>query len=163
VFLLRASGRGWVVRVGVSDQDVVRVALGDPATLSFEALPGRTLAAVVSEVAEGASPLTGTYELELRLLAPAPELRSGLIAAAVIRPAPAASYGFVPIAALQEANDDQAAVYVPAGQAVERRAVRVAFIEGEQVAVAAGLDGVAAVVTDGAARLTTGARIEVQP
>ena len=49
VLILRAAGRGWVLRAGVSDRDVVRVALGDRAQITFDALPGRAFAATVAD------------------------------------------------------------------------------------------------------------------
>jgi RND family efflux transporter MFP subunit len=160
VLVLRAGARGWVLRAGVSDRDVVRVALGDRATLSFDALPEQAIAATVSEIAEGATPGTGSYELELRLATTSAPLRSGLIARATISPAATASYAFVPLEALQEGDGARAFVFVADGARVERRAVTVAYVEGERAAISAGLDGVAAVVTDGADRLGSGAAVQ---
>jgi multidrug efflux pump subunit AcrA (membrane-fusion protein) len=146
----------------VSDRDVVRVSLGDRASLSFDALPDRTFTATVSEIAEGATPVTGSYELELRIDPVAAPLRSGLIARAVITPAASALRAFVPLEALQEGDGSRAVVFVPSadGTRAERRAVTIAYLDGARAAIATGLDGVAAVVTDGAARLVEGAAIE---
>jgi hypothetical protein len=41
--------------------------------------------------------------------------------------------------------------------------VRIAFLAGDRVAIASGLEGVAAVVTDGAAYLDDGAAVTVRP
>ena len=163
VLLLRASGRGWVLRVGVSDRDVMRVALGDPASLRFGALPGRDFAATVSEIAESASATTGTYELELSVEAAGAPLRSGLLAQAVIRPSATERYGFIPIEALQEGSGGDASVFVASadGRRAVRRKVSVAYLDGEEVAIAHGLEGVSAVVRAGAEQLTPDAPIEV--
>jgi membrane fusion protein, multidrug efflux system len=162
VLILRAHGRGWVLRAGVSDRDVVRVSLGDRASLTFDALPDRSFTATVSEIAEGATPVTGSYELELRVDPAAAPLRSGLIARAVIAPATTALRTFVPLEALQEGDGSRAIVFVPGadGTRAERRAVTIAYLDGGRAAIASGLDGVTAVVTDGAARLVAGAAIE---
>jgi hypothetical protein len=47
------------------------------------------------------------------------------------------------------------------GTRAERRRVRVAFLEGDRVAVLDGLEGVATVLTDGAAWLDDGAAVRV--
>lgn len=163
VLLLRATGRGWVLRVGLSDADVVRVALGDAAQVRFDAWPGRVFAAHVAEIAEGATPGTGTYEVELRLPpGDGPVLRSGLIGHAAIAPRPGDPLAFVPVEALQEGNGAAAAVFVTRdGRTAERRAVRIGFIDGTEVAIASGLDGVDQVITAGADRVAPGSPVEL--
>ena len=49
------------------------------------------------------------------------------------------------------------------GTRAERRAVRIAFLAGDRVAVVSGLDGVRNVVTDGAAYLDDGSAVKVRP
>jgi len=165
VFLFRSTRRGWVIRGGVSDKDVVRVALGDAATVRWDALPGRAFAATVSEIAESANPLTGTYELELRLKEAEPTLRAGLIASLEIQPAARESYAFVPIEALQEGQGMEASVFVPSpdGHHAVKRRVTLASLDatGAQLtaAVSQGLEGVPQIVVDGAGRLSDGSAI----
>jgi hypothetical protein len=71
----------------------------------------------------------------------------------------------VPIQAVLEADGEAATVYTLAadGRTARRLPVSVAFIQGERVAVSGGLDGVAAVVTDGAAYLGDGVAVQVVP
>lgn len=157
VLLLRGTGRGWVVRADVSDRDIMRLAVGDPAELRFGAVAGRVYKATVTELAEDASPGTGTYDIELRLEPGAtPSLRSGLVADVTIRPGTLPPVqAFIPVAALQDGEADRALVYVPNadGTRAVARPITVAYIEGGQAAVTAGLDGATAVITDGAERL----------
>jgi RND family efflux transporter MFP subunit len=189
VLRLRAAGRGWVVRAGVSDRDVTRVALGDPVEVTFAAFADQTFTARVSEIAESATAMTGTYELEVRIEGPSVPLRSGLIARITLHPTPTGQtrYAFVPIEALLEGTEDHATVFVakPAGGdasrgggpawsasspgshaafLVERRAVRLAFLDGPEVAIAHGLEGASTVITDGAHRISgDGARVIESP
>ena len=65
VFLMRGATRGWVVKLGLSDRDAVQVRIGDAATVRFDAFPDRTFSARVTEIAGGASPQTGTFEVEV--------------------------------------------------------------------------------------------------
>jgi RND family efflux transporter MFP subunit len=163
ILTLGSNARGQVVRAGLPDRDVVRVRRGDRAMARFDALPGRTFAGTVSEVAAAADPATGTYRVEVSL----PEARglaSGLVGTVEIRPAGDRAVALVPVEALIEADGSHASVFTPgAGGRAERRAVTVAFLAGDQVAIAAGLDGVRQVITDGAARVREGRAVEVRP
>src|SRR5437764_495864 len=90
---------------------------------------------------------------------------SGLIGRVEISPAAARPLMLVPIESLLEADGVNATVYAlaPDGRHAERRAVLIAFLAREHVAIASGLEGVAAVVTDGAAYLDDGAAVAVRP
>jgi len=127
-------------------------------------LPDRTFDGAVTEIAGAADPLTGTYRVEVTLPA-ASGLASGLIGRVEIRPAAARQVMLVPIGALLEADGISATVYAlaPDARHAERRAVRIAFLADDRVAIASGLEGVAAVVTDGAAYLDDGAAVTVRP
>jgi hypothetical protein len=71
----------------------------------------------------------------------------------------------VPIEAILEADGAQATVYALSsdGSRAERRRVTVAFIDGNRVAVARGLEGVTTVLTDGAAYVDEGVVVRVTP
>lgn len=153
-----SSARGQVVRVGVPDRDVVRLAPGDAAVATFDAWPGREFHGRVSLVGAAAEPGIGTYEVEVRLDEPVrlggDAAASGLVADVVLTPARRQAVKFVPIGALLEGDSDRAHVWTlaPDGRPV-RRDVRVAFLDGDRAAIASGLEGVAQVVTGGAAHL----------
>ena len=162
ILILASDDQGWVARVALADRDVVRLAPGDAATIALPAFPGAPLAAVVDEIASAATPPTGTYEVELRLTGPTPALMSGLVGHAAITPTPRAEVTLVPAAALRDGHGKQARVWrVGDAGIAEPRDVTIAYFDGDRVALSAGLDGVAAVVTDGAAYLATGTRVNV--
>lgn len=155
----------WILKAGLADRDVVRVALGDSAQLSFDAFPGHPILARVTEIAGTAAPLTGTFEVELTV-APQTGLAflSGLLGKAEIRPSRRAPVWLVPIAALVEADGNRGSVYtVTAAKTAEKAVVTVAFLHGEQMAISAGLEHVTEVVTAGAAYLTPGAPVQIVP
>ena len=164
ILTLGSHARGVVVRAGLADREVVRIRRGDRALVRFDALPDRTFDGAVTEIAGAADPLTGTYRVEVTLPA-ASGLASGLIGRVEIRPAAARQVMLVPIGALLEADGISATVYAlaPDARHAERRAVRIAFLAADRVAIASGLEGVAAVVTDGAAYLDDGAAVTVRP
>jgi multidrug efflux system membrane fusion protein len=164
IVVLGSSERGQVLRVGVADRDAVRIKPGDAATVRFDAFPGEELAASVREVAPAADPMTGTYQVEVSVAGGKP-LASGLVGRVEIRPAAGTQMALVPIQAILEADGDSATVYTlrADGRTARRVPVTVSFIHGERVAISGGLDGVASVVTDGAAYLGDGAAVKVVP
>lgn len=164
VLLLGSGARGEVVKVGLADRDLVTVRRGDPASVTFDALPGRTFAGRVTELAGSADPGTGAYGVEIAL-ADARGLVAGLVGRVEIRPAAGAPTALVPIEAILEADGSRATVFALSAdrRRAERRRVAVGFIDGGWVAVTAGLDVARAVVTDGAAYLDDGAAVRVTP
>lgn len=164
VLTLGSHSRGTVVRVALADRDVVRVQRGDPAEVRFDALADRVLEGRVSEIAAAADPMTGTYRVEIAVKG-VTALASGLVGQAEIRPRAVSLLPLVPIEALLEADGSRAAVFALSadGNRAERRAVTIGFRSGNRVAVAAGLEGVRSVITDGAAYLDDNAAVRVQP
>ncbi len=165
VLVLGSVDAGYVLKASLADRDVVQLALGDQAEVGFDALPGTALTAEVTRLPAAADSRTGMFDIELALAATDPRLRSGLVARLALTPASASAATLVrvPIAAILEGDRDRASVFVfDAGkETVSRRAVEVAFIDGDQVALASGLDAGAEVVTDGAAYVEEGKRVRV--
>lgn len=163
--VLRVSGlgNGFVVRAALPDRDVLGLEPGRRATVTLDAAPERPLAARVTEVARTAARGTGTYEVELALDAPpgAP-LLSGLTAKVEIaRTVPAE--GSVPLSAVVDGDGQAGSVFVVAGGVAHRLPVRIALLQDDRAALASGIAGVGQVVTDGAARLADGTRVQVVP
>ncbi|MCU0449371.1 MAG: efflux RND transporter periplasmic adaptor subunit [Bernardetiaceae bacterium] len=160
VFFMNATGpASWVVKVGVADKDWVRLQLGDPATVGFDALPGQTFPAKVSSLAQGADPTSGLYQVELKLTGGAPQLATGFFATAQLTPSRRPQYVGVPVDALVEGNGDQAFVFVPVNGQAQQRPVKVAYLAQGQAMIYEGLTGDETVITDGSAYLTDKAKI----
>ncbi|MCP5327455.1 MAG: efflux RND transporter periplasmic adaptor subunit [Sinobacteraceae bacterium] len=163
VLVLGARDAGYVVKFALADREVVQLRLGDPAEVRMDAFPGQTLAAKVSEISRAADERSRLFPVEVQLETPPPALASGLVAKVTVSPssARAATLTYVPIAAVVEGQRDQASVFVPSGARAQRRPVRIAFITGEQVALAEGLQPGETVVTQGALYLQGGEPIAV--
>jgi len=163
IITLGSRARGVVLRVGLADRDVVRIARGDPAVVRFDALPDRVFRGSVTEIAAAADAATGTYGTEVTVPGAA-GLSSGLVGQVEIRPSARDVFTLVPVDALLEADGDRATVFTVSadGRRAVRRTVQIAFLAGDSVAVS-GLDGVRSVVTDGAAYLNDGDAVRVQP
>jgi multidrug efflux system membrane fusion protein len=163
VLVVGPKAGGYIVRAGLSDRDVVRLRLGDPATVTTDAFPGQTFQGKVTVLSGAADAATGLFAIEVEL-APAPvRLVSGLSARLRIDPVAAgeSTLPYAPIAAVIEADGDRAAVFVVEAGTARRRAVRIAFIAPAAVAIASGLRAGETVVTDGALYLEDGEKIKV--
>jgi multidrug efflux system membrane fusion protein len=150
-----------VVRVALTDRDVLDLHVGDAAQVVLDARPEAPLLARVSRVATLASPGTGTYEVELAVDDPrARGFPSGLTAKVSFERVehPKAS---IPLTALVGGDGDRSSVFVLAGDRAKRAEVRIAFIAGERVALAEGLDDETTVVSAGIDELTDGSLVRV--
>ena len=155
-----------ILKVSLSDVDAVRVDIGDPAEVSFDAMPGVKIAAHVLTLAGSANPGTGLFEIELALDDATARLSSGMIGQAVIQPsakgAPdsAANSGperlLIPLAALVEANAEHGLIYVVENKVAKSRQIALGEIRGEAVLVVGGLSANESVVVRGAPYLDDG-------
>jgi membrane fusion protein, multidrug efflux system len=164
VLVIGAHDRGYVVRAGLSDREVVQLKLGDPAEILMDAYPGRPIGGTITEIANAADEKSGLFVIEVRFGSTPVRLASGLVAKLRVYPASAreAALVYVPISAVVEGDRDRANVFVINGDRVKRREVRVAFIDSAGVAIASGLQAGEHVVTDGAPYLEDQEQIEVQ-
>ncbi len=112
VLLLASHKQGSVVRVGLIDQDIVKVAVGDPAIIALDAYPGRKFAGKVSEVALSTDSNAGTFEVEILIDDQGYTLRSGLIARVEITPVSGDLQYYLPIESVFRADDGFASVFV---------------------------------------------------
>ncbi|MGI4870867.1 MAG: efflux RND transporter periplasmic adaptor subunit [Janthinobacterium lividum] len=161
-----AGNDTWMLQAGVADKDWARLRVGDPATVRLDAYPGRDFTGRVKRLAAGADPASGTWQIDIQVRPEAgAALASGLFARATLRPRQRATYHIIPAEALVEGEGENAFVFVPAarGGRVRKVPIRVAFVEGGQVYVRAGLDSVTQVVTKGAGFLTEYSTIQVLP
>jgi RND family efflux transporter MFP subunit len=164
VVIVGAEDRGFVVRAGLADRDIVQVELNDRAQVRLDALPDAVLEGEVSEIASAADPQSGMFPIEVTLRQVALPLKSGLVAKIDMTPSSAASGSrvHVPIAAIVAGTGRRASVFVLEKGQARRREVVVAFIEGEGVALSSGVAAGEQVITDGALYLEDGERVAVE-
>lgn len=154
VLIIGNTGGGWVVRAALSDRDVVRVAAGGIAEVTFDAFPDRRFAATIVEIAAAADPQTGTYEMKLAVDPAGARFVQGLVAKVVVADPDAENVAVVPVTSLLEADGRVATVFVVAGSGVAKRvSVQTGRLIGERIEVVAGLALGDRVVTEGAAWL----------
>jgi RND family efflux transporter MFP subunit len=163
VIVLGAQDRGFIVRTGLADREIVQVKLGDVAEIRLDALPGAALKGRVAEVASAADAASGMFGIEVSVDPGDLSLKSGLVAKLSIVPssASAGTRVYAPISAVVEGDGRTARVFVLDQQRARRRDVEVDFIEGERVALASGLEAGEQVITDGAQYLEDGESVEI--
>jgi multidrug efflux system membrane fusion protein len=163
IFIFASTDKDWIVRTGVSDRDLVRLRLNDPAVLVFDAYPGETFEARVSEIAESSDPMTGTYEVELNVETKNKKLVSGFVAQVDIFPSSKEMYTIIPIEAMVEADGRQGFVFTvnESTNQAKRIPMTIGFLFEDKVAVSAGLEDILFVVTEGAPYLVEGTQVKI--
>lgn len=164
VIILGSADRGHVVRLALSDRDIVKISSGDAATVQLDAYPGRELRGLVNEVSSAADPRTGLFPMQIRLEpAEGVRLASGLVARVRIAPSHngEAALTYVPIAAIVEGDGRTANVFIVDGGVARKRLVRLRFLDDEYAALETGIKPGERVVTEGALYLVDGEKIRV--
>lgn len=160
-FLFAAKKAGWVLRAGVTDRDIVRLSLNDTAAVNFDAWPGQTFAADVSELA-GRADQSQTFEVELRLAGGEQQLLAGFVGHAVITPATAQAVFLVPVTAMVRAQQNKAEVFVVGpDQRAQRREVQLLGLDDGHMVIGAGLAEGDQVVVAGAQFLSDGRALTI--
>ncbi len=161
VLVVGAKDRGFIVRAGLADREIVQLKLGDMAEIRLDAFPGKVFRGSVSEVGGAADERNGLFMVELRFADPPPNLISGLVAKLRVQPTASEMLTYVPIASVVEADGNRASVFVVDGNHARQREVEVAFIAPDSVALRSGINPGERVVTDGALYLENDERIEL--
>jgi multidrug efflux system membrane fusion protein len=163
VLILGAQDKGFIVRTGLADREIVQVRLGDTAQVRLDALPDAALTGKITEVASAADPASGMFRIEVTLDSSNLPLKSGLVAKLTVVPssASAGSRVYVPIGAIVEGDGRTARLFVLDKDHARRRDVEVAFIEGDSVALSSGVEAGEQVITDGAQYLEDGEQVAI--
>jgi RND family efflux transporter MFP subunit len=167
VVVLGSTDSGWVVRVGLADRDIMRVAPGTVGDVTFDAYPGKVFPGRVSRIGAAADRLTGTFEVEIEVKPEGVRFARGLVAKVELPledvTETVSTATVVPVSALVDANGRRGTVYVlDATESVARRKeVTLGAMQGEQVIVTTGLTVGESIITDGAAWLTDGRAVRV--
>ncbi len=161
VLVFASTEAEWVLTVNLSDRDIVRVKAGDSASVSFDAYPGEDFSAIVHEIANAANPLSGTYELELKLLDLPEQLVTGLIGKAKILPPPE-NFLILPHESLVEAIGNQGVVFKMENGHPVRTPVKIINITSAGIILNDGLNEGDTVITDGNVWIKDGDKVEIR-
>ncbi len=154
---------GWTLKLGLSDRNWSLINVGDPATVCIPAFPEKEFAARVYKKSQAAEPMTGIFQVELKLDINGSNPAVGMYAKAVIATSDSSEIARIPYEALVEANGNQGFVFVPAQHEnkVEKLPVRIADFNQEVVSISGGLENVDEVITANSAFLNASSNIRI--
>ena len=149
VFLFGSKEKAQVVKVNITDKDIIHVALDNDAKINFDAYPDTDFQGVVKEIASMADPYTNTYEVEVEVMPDGKRLLSGFIGSVTIFTKAKEQMFEIPVDALISANEKKGSVFVvDSGKAV-KTLVGIYKVEGEGLLINNGLTGEDEVIISG--------------
>lgn len=151
-----ASGSGLLLRVPVSELEVVKLSAGDPARVTVDALPGTTLPARIQRLFPAADGTSRQVTVELKIDHPPAAVRYGFLARAHLVVERLSDALTVPEEAVQRGAEG-GFVWVVANGTAQLRRVAVGDRFNGRALITAGLAGGDRVVVQGTARLRDGA------
>ncbi|MFK8006171.1 MAG: efflux RND transporter periplasmic adaptor subunit [Saprospiraceae bacterium] len=165
--LMIASSQGstYVMKVSLSDKDVNRVKMKSQAEVDFDAFPNEVFSGKVSNIAESADPMTGTFEVEISIDAKKKRLRNGYIGRAKISPMESEPYLELPIQSIVEGDQKEVTIFVPTQSDTIAKEIKVEpiHITNNSIFIKTPSEGmIEKVVTTGAAYLIDGDRIYIK-
>ncbi|HKK75243.1 MAG TPA: efflux RND transporter periplasmic adaptor subunit [Saprospiraceae bacterium] len=161
ILVLGTEGAFKVIRVAVTDKDVIHLQLGDSATIRFDAYPDQTFRGAVEAIAGQADAYTGTYEVEVQVDAAGLPLRSGFIGSVQIETQQRRSVMAIDAGALVSADRSTGQLFVVEGRQAQAREVKIFRLSGNDLLISQGLEAGEQVVTSGAAYLEDGQAVQV--
>ena len=161
VFIFGLTDDNWVVRVNLTDKDIVNISTGDRAIIKFDAYRDYEFKAIVSEIAKDSDPYTGTYQVELALQpVKDKKLISGFIAKAdIISGKLTGKYLSVPIDALADCDEMTGYVFEISDSTVNRKKIEFVKILSNEVLINTGLTPGTKIVTEGINYLNDNSKI----
>jgi membrane fusion protein, multidrug efflux system len=154
------------VTLDAAESDLGRIAVGQGATVTFPALPGRRFEARVREITPAADPQSRTYRVKLTLVQLDPVVRLGMTGDAVLSPvsaaggaaAPAATYT-LPATAIFHRGSTPAVWVIGPNSTLELRPVTVRSYGDHATIITGGLKDGETVVSAGVHTVYAGERV----
>ncbi len=164
VFLFGSTAKAWILRAGITDQDILRLSIGDSAQVFFDAYPQKTFFANVTRLGAAANPMTGLFETELTMDPAAVKLIAGFVARIKIYPRQTEKLFTIPVDALVEADGQRGYIFLvnsPDDSVAREQAVEVVTILKDKIAIQNAFPEESLVITDGANYLRDKAAIRI--
>lgn len=156
VFLFGSRDKAQVINVHLTDKDIIHVRLDDEADITFDAYPRHSFRGVVRELAGMADPYTGTYEVEIEVIAGDKTLFNGFIGSVHIHTGERRQLLQIPVDALVTADERTGQVFVVRDQLARRATVDIERIRDGYLLIDSGLQAGDAVIISGAGYLEDG-------
>jgi RND family efflux transporter MFP subunit len=166
VALLTAGSRPQV-NVSVPESLIGDIQRGEDVTVTFDALPGKTFPARVTEVGVAAMELASTFPVSVQLLDETADVRSGMVADVefTFGSGDERDHYWVPPQSVAEDRDGRFVFIVEPTEAgrgiVRRKAVTVGELTGEGLEVLTGLADGDRIVTAGVSQISDGLEVKL--
>ncbi|HXV39700.1 MAG TPA: efflux RND transporter periplasmic adaptor subunit [Steroidobacteraceae bacterium] len=149
-----------MLRVNVPERELAKLSVGQPAELSFDAVPGRSFAGQVALISPYIDAQTATFQVRIRVTETGGLLRPGMFArvAIVYERKPDALQ--IPRTALLDGDGPPKVFVVQDGKAAERT-VELGLSNGAMIEVVSGLKDGEQVVTVGQGAVKPGAAVRI--
>jgi HlyD family secretion protein len=151
-----------VITVAIIERDLSRIRIGLPATVTTDALPGRTFTGRVAAISPTLSTATRTAEVRIEIQNTDRSLRPGMFTSVEMQLARVVNAVTVPADAVLE-RPEGPTVFVIKDQTAEARRVQVGIASGGLVEIVQGLTAGEAVAIAGHRTLRDGAQVIVPP
>lgn len=151
--LFATTENDWIVRVSLTDKDIVKFSTGDSASIHLDAFPGKLFSAEVSELGAISDPVTGTYDVELLLKEEHPEFRTGFIARTELFPSDSIGGWWVPFEALQNLENGNGTIFIADSARAVKREVVTGKLVGQGILIVKGIEATDRVIVEGAGYL----------
>lgn len=162
VFLFGSKETAQVIRVNLTDKDIIHIEQGASASISFDAYPDFTFQGKVREIANIADPYTGTFEVEIAVKNAGKKLLSGFVGKVHIQASEKQELVRIPIDALISADKNQGFVFTVRNDTAIKTPVDIYRIEHQSLLLKGGLAPGSPVIVKGAGYLEDRALVTVQ-
>lgn len=153
IVIFGAEDQGKVLIANISDVDIVKIGIGDKASLHFDAWQETVFSGKVLEIAGMASPTTGTYEIKIQVSDANNQLKPGFIGSATITSTIVNQWIEIPIESLVQANKKTGVVYKVENELAIKQDVHVAKILNEKLLISSGLSENDNIIVEGLDKL----------
>jgi RND family efflux transporter MFP subunit len=164
VFAINESSgnNDWTLKLGVTDKEWATITIGQPASVTIDAFPGKTFHATVFRKSQAADQNSGSFQVELKLAMNGMLPAIGMFAKATLRNDVQKSLLTIPYDALLEADGNAAFVFVPDGSTkVKRIPVIIESFDNGQAYIKSGLENITEVIVSNSAFLNEKSTINI--
>lgn len=162
VIVFGSTTNNWILKVNVTDKDLVEIEVGDSASVSFDAHPSEIFSGRLTTISKGADPYTNTYKVEIELDRTDEYLASGFIGHANIFPKNSESYPVIPYDGLLHGDELTGTVAVlQSDTSYEIRNIDIKMLLDEGIVVAQGLQKNDKIITEGVNYIDDDTKIKI--
>lgn len=162
ILFFGSKDKAQVIRVSITDKDIININLEDKAQVRFDAYPRHKFQGIVKEIASMADPYTGTFEVEVEIQSEGKKLLSGFVGAVTILTQANNKIIEIPTDALVSADRDRGWVYTVNNEQAQKKEIVILKLEGDNILVQSGLESDQDLVVSGAGYLQDGEQISIK-